>query len=180
MPQENVNKVKNQGTGDPGRVRDHLVNWLTNNFFFAVLPLFVSYLALPLSKNPAEVLQRGDAFILTAALLAPEIAALRNLKASPANSKINNLLNVMFLLVVLSTVLFMASSADYSATHPEASPSKSKSGTSIFIFSDSKLAPPFPLLSPDVVDTLSVISIIATVVIVYISIRERRSLVGEE
>jgi hypothetical protein len=157
-------------------LKGEFFDWLTNNLFFAVLPLFVSYLALSVSENPATVLERGDAFIITAALLAPEIAALRNLKPDKVTSNIKTLLNAMFLLVILSTVLFVTSTTDYNVDHPEMltnGPSLSAAALSNEL-REVQARPPFPILTPKIVDIISAITLLITMLLIYYSIRERR------
>jgi hypothetical protein len=158
-------------------IKGEVFDWLTNNFFFAILPLFVAYLALPISGNPATVLERGDAFILTAALLAPEIAALRNLKSSTTASSVKSLLNVMFLLVILSTVLFITSTSNYNATHPSVIIGNEGGGLSA-TSNKTEASPPFPTLTDNGVVILSVIMLTLTIAIVYFGIRERQRLGG--
>jgi hypothetical protein len=163
-----------------GSIKGQLFDWLTNNLFFAIVPLFVSYLALSISRNPVAVLGRGDAFIITAALLAPEIAALRNLKPDTVTGNAKALLNVMFLLVILSTVLFVTSTSDYNATHPDI-PINKENPSSAAILANIKSAeasPPFPTLTPTVVNTLSILMLLGTIVLVSYSIRERQRIGG--
>jgi hypothetical protein len=176
MAQEDTDKDKASTETNKRSIKGELFDWLTNNLFFAVLPLFVSYLALSISQNPATVLERGDAFIITAALLAPEISALRNLKPDTVTSNVKSLLNVMFLFVILSTVLFVTSTTDYNAAHPDM-PIDGKNLSPTTVFNDFRKAqtrPPFPILTATVVDVISAMMLFITVILIYYSIRERR------
>lgn len=158
--------------------KGELFDWFTNNFFFAVLPLFIAYLALPISGNPATVLERGDAFILTAALLAPEIAALRSLKSSTVTGNVKGLLNIMFIVVILSTVLFVTSTSNYNATHPNITMGRGGISTTVIFGDKASLSPPFPTLTAKIVVILSISMLAAAVAAVYFGIRERQRLGG--
>lgn len=180
MTQEDTNKNKTSTGTATKSTKSELFDWLTNNLFFAILPLFVSYLALSISRNPVTVLERGDAFIITAALLAPEIAALRNLNPNVITSTVKSLLNVMFLLVILSTVLFVTSNSDYNSTHPDIPINKDNPSVAAILdnIRRAEVGPPFPILTPMVVNIVSVLMLFVTIVLVYYSIRERQHIGG--
>jgi hypothetical protein len=165
------------------KIKGELLDWFTNNLFFAILPLFVSYLALSISRNPVTILDRGDAFIITAALLAPEIATLRRLRPTIVTGSVNNLLNVMFLMITLSTILFVASTSDYNTTHPDVTLSRvvNSNGTTSMtavISNKAVTSPPFPNLPLVAVDILSILMLLVTIILIYYSMRERQRVGG--
>ena len=163
-------------------IKSELFDWLTNNFLLAVAPLIVSYLALT-SRNPLTIFERGDAFIITAALLAPEIALLRNLGPAAVTDNLKNLRNVMYFLVLLYTILFVASTSDYNTTHPEIAISNmtgikgSRSVTAV-LGNKANASPPFPNLTPIVIDILSIPALLVTIILIYYSIRGRQRIGG--
>ena len=162
-------------------IKHELLDWLANNLFYAILPLFVSYLALSVTRNPVSVLDRGDMFIIIAALLAPEIAALHNLKPTEVTYNVKSLLSVMTLFVVLSTLLFVASISDYNETHPDITVSKGNAGISAVVNNVKRAeasSPPFPILTADVISTVSILMFLVTIVLIYYSIRERDHIGG--
>jgi hypothetical protein len=178
MTQENPNENQALTSVTAISIKGDLLDWLVNNFLFAAAPLFVSYLALT-GHNPAAIFNQGDAFIITAALLAPEIAALRNLQPSTVTRKVKSLISIMLLLVILSTILFVASASDYNTTHPDIPVSKltgvnGSTTVTAILGNRVEAAPPFPTLTPTVVDITSVLALLAAIVLIYHGIRERQ------
>lgn len=100
---------------DEPRLRDRLTSWLTFTLLFAILPLTLSYFALPPDKGFLAVFERGDAFVIAAALVAPEIVELQFKR--PRNTPV---LSCLFAFVFAAAFLFSVASTNYIATHPEA------------------------------------------------------------
>jgi hypothetical protein len=100
--------------------KDRALSWLIYTGAITVLPLFIAYFAQPAGVNPFEtVLARGDAFILTVAIIAPELGEIQATRKTGRPVGHVAVQGALFLILVVSTCFFVIATANFSATHPE-------------------------------------------------------------
>jgi hypothetical protein len=111
-----VNEMNDEAKDHP-TLFERLSTWLINSALFAILPLFISFFSQPTGHPFFGALQRGDAFIITTALIAPELAEIQLAKKRTSGTILVQCL--LLVVVVLGAIMFVISTANYAATHPE-------------------------------------------------------------
>jgi hypothetical protein len=97
---------------------ERIIVWFLCSALFGLLPLFVSFLTQPAGRPALAVLERGDAFVFAAAILAPEIGELAVAKkADQATIRYSITQVLLFVSATIFTILYVISTANYSATH---------------------------------------------------------------
>ncbi|MFJ7291504.1 hypothetical protein [Streptomyces collinus] len=143
-----------------GEFGSSFTSWVCYNLLISSIPLVLGYLTLSQGGRVQSISERGDFFIITAALLAGELPLISKMNKTRDGRFGDLLFACVFALTMACLLSFMAASANFTVEHPGEG-------------ANSESSPPFPWFDPDTTMRTSLFLYISGIVAVVVSIAWR-------